>query len=73
MNLLQDLLDLALIENNAFSLNNRYFSLIEAINLAFSTLQPYADLKSVKLVFQQLPKDQLSYFKQIFSDEHRVI
>jgi len=47
MNLLQDLLDLAQIEKNTFSLNYSYFSLFEVVEKAFNIVKPSADLKKV--------------------------
>lgn len=51
MNLLQDLLDLAQMEKNTFSLNKNFFSLYDAVNQAFDILKPSAALKKVDLVF----------------------
>lgn len=47
MNLLHDLLDLAQMEKNTFSLNNSYFSLFETVEKAFNIVRPSADLKKV--------------------------
>jgi len=47
MSLLQDLLDLAQIENNTFSLHNNYISLFDTVEKAFNIVKPSADLKNV--------------------------
>lgn len=45
--LLMDLLDLAQLENNQFSLNKEYFNLYEALDLAKETVSHLAEQKGI--------------------------
>ncbi len=47
LNLLNDLLDLAQIEKNTFSLTKQYTNIFDTIQKAFDIIKPQADLKNV--------------------------
>ena len=49
LNLLNDLLDLAQIQKNTFSLNKQYTNIFDTIQKAFDIIKPQADLKNVQL------------------------
>jgi signal transduction histidine kinase len=49
-NLIEDLLDLAKMENSVFKLNNDYFNLIDVITEAFNIVSFSAEEKNVKLL-----------------------
>lgn len=47
LNLLNDLLDLAQIQKNTFSLYKQYTNIFDTIQKAFDIIKPQADLKNV--------------------------
>lgn len=49
LNLLNDLLDLAQIQKNTFSLYKQYTNIFDTIQKAFDIIKPQADLKNVQL------------------------
>jgi signal transduction histidine kinase len=51
-NLIEDLLDLAKMENSVFKLNNDYFNLIEVITEAFNIVSFSAEEKNIKLLLE---------------------
>lgn len=50
MNLINDLLDLAKIENSSFNFQANYFNLFEIINHGLDTLDFQAHQKDIKLI-----------------------
>ena len=51
LNLINDLLDLAKVENNSFTFVESFFDLNMLIKSAFETVQSQADLKNLRLEF----------------------
>ena len=51
-NLIEDLLDLAKMENSVFKLNNDYFNLIDVITEAFNIVSFSAEEKNIKLLLE---------------------
>lgn len=51
------------MEKNVFTFNNSFFNLENTIQQAFGVLQPSADLKSVRLVFNKPIMSEQVYYK----------
>jgi len=51
-NLIEDLLDLAKMENSVFKLNHDYFNLIDVITEAFNIVSFSAEEKNIKLLLE---------------------
>lgn len=58
-NLMNDLLDLAQIENSTFKLNKAFFSLPEAIQQAFNMMAHHAQKKNVEIEGPIIKPDEL--------------
>lgn len=70
-NLLLDLLDLAQIDNNSFSINQEFFNLNKVIKNAFTVVQVQADRRKIKLVAPELCSQSRRVFKGIRGDARR--
>ena len=53
-----DLLDLAQIENNSFTINEEFFNLHEQIEKSFNVVKHLADRKQISLVYPQLSEQE---------------
>jgi len=71
-NLVNDLLDVAKIQNSCFTLNNDYFNLIEVVQEAFSIIQFHAQQKDISLMLE-LNENTPSMFKRVYSDRNRFL
>jgi len=71
-NLINDLLDVAKINNSAFVINNSYFNLIETIQEAFGIIQFHAEQKNIVL---SLEFDESTPFilRKVYSDKRRFL
>jgi len=69
-NLMQDLLDLAQLENSTFRINNQFFDLTQVITKAFSIVRHFSDDKNMKLV-SKIDQSVLHFFANIYGDERR--
>ena len=56
LNLINDLLDLAKVENNTFTIVESFFDLNHLIEKAFDTVRCVADQKNISLEFDQSSK-----------------
>lgn len=72
LNLINDLLDLAKIENDKFHLVNTQFNLHDVIQRAIHTLDFLAQQKKIKVSYEYDVKDA-QYFMQIYGDENRYL
>ena len=70
LNLINDLLDLAKIENSSFNLNTTYFNLFEVIQKSIDTLEFQMFQKKIK-VTHQFDEHELGFFLSIFGDANR--
>lgn len=66
--LMLDLLDLAQVDNNTFTLNKEYFSLPDVIGTAFGIVEHQARTSQVNLVFKKPPAYDAIYFDKVFGD-----
>ena len=71
-NLINDLIDLAKIENNKFSLNQEYADLVETIESALSLLLFQANEKNIEFNVIIDNKQNISRIEQIFIDTRRL-
>ena len=71
-NLINDLLDLAKIENNKFKLYEEYFNLPQTITETFQIMLFWANSKNIELSAQIDSKDNLNIIKNVFGDEGRI-
>ena len=71
-NLINDLIDLAKIENNKFSLNEDYFDLTHAIYQTLEILLYQANEKNIELEVVVDKKSNLGLLKRIYGDSRRV-
>ena len=72
INLINDLLDLGKLEDNAFKLNYEEFNLIEVIEEAFQIVMFQAQSKDIKLRLV-LEAPNTSIFKRVFCDKRRIL
>jgi signal transduction histidine kinase len=72
LNLINDLLDLAKIENSSFNLNWNYFDLFDTVVKTADTLDSCLTQKNIKLTHEYREEDR-PYFKQLFGDSHRYL
>ena len=71
-NLIEDLLDLAKMENSVFKLNNDYFNLIDVITEAFNIVSFSAEEKNVKLLLV-VDRSKPFIFQKVYSDKRRFL
>lgn len=71
-NLINDLMDLAKLENNKFQMTKEYFSLPAMIHKSFQILLGSANQNNIKLVAEVDNDKNLSFFESILSDERRL-
>lgn len=71
-NLINDLLDQAKLENQAFRLNNDYINLIDIVSEAFNVVRFQAENQGVKLLIEF---DQMrpNLFTRVYSDQKRLL
>lgn len=67
LNLINDLLDLAKIENYSFNFNAQFFNLFEIINSALDNIEFQASQKELELV-HEYDEDEIGYFMEIHGD-----
>ena len=72
-NLINDLLDLAKMENNSFKFDNDYFSLPETIFQAFQMLNFSANERGVKLQAVVDQKQNLDLVNALQGDQRRFV
>ena len=70
---LQDLLNLAHIENNKFTLNQNIFNFFDAIEEAFFQVSHLAQKKSITLQLPDVPHQLEDYFATLYGDKNRYI
>lgn len=77
LNLVNDLLDLAKIEQNTFQFNEEYFDLIQTIENAFNQCRYLADSKGIRLIkkIKNKTHDQMNLetLKNILGDSRRYL
>ena len=71
-NLINDLIDLAKIENNKFSLNQEYYDLSLTIHQTLEILLFQANEKQIELNVIIDKKSNLSLLNQIYGDSRRI-
>ena len=69
-NLINDLLDQAKIENNAFKFNNDFFDLLSIVNHSIEIIEPQARAKNLKVRVKYEKKNE-DMLKQVYGDPHR--
>ena len=72
LNLINDLLDLAKIENSQFKLNWTYFDLFDVVEKSVETLDIQLGQKKI-MVTHSLNECDRPYFMQIYGDHHRYL
>jgi signal transduction histidine kinase len=72
LNLINDLLDLAKMENHAFQLNWNYFDLFDVIEKTAETLDSQLSQKEIKVTHLFVNEDR-KYFKSIYGDSYRYL
>ena len=72
-NLINDLLDLAKVENKSFRLSEDYFSLEQSIQQAFGILAHSAKQQGIELVASISSRDDLKYLQSVYGDERRFM
>jgi signal transduction histidine kinase len=72
-NLINDLLDLAKLENNTFQLTNDYFNLSSTIYEAFQILKFTATEKKIELKAEIDSNVNLKLIQSILGDQRRYI
>ena len=71
-NLIEDLLDLAKMENSVFKLHNDYFNLIDVITEAFNIVSFSAEEKNIKLLLE-VDRSKPFIFQKVYSDKRRFL
>lgn len=71
-NLINDLLDLGKLENNAFQLNKEWFNLIDIIEQAFQIVSFQAENKNIKLLLD-MDSDRAEIFTKVYHDRRRTL
>ena len=71
-NLINDLIDLAKMENSKFNFNNEYFDLIETIHDTLEIMLFQANQKQIEFEVIIDKKQNLGLFHQIFGDSSRI-
>ena len=72
LNLINDLLDLAKIENSSFNFNKTYFNLINVIQKSIFTLDFQMKQKNINVVSSFDPSS-IDHFLLILGDENRYM
>lgn len=72
LNLINDLLDLAKMENSSFKLNWTYFDLFEVVEKTAETLDSQLGLRKIRVTHTFSKKDR-AFFKSIYGDQHRYL
>lgn len=72
-NLINDLLDLAKLENNTFTLSSSYFNLASTIQEAFQMLLFSAKEQGIDLVAEISEIEHLDFIQHIHGDERRYL
>lgn len=72
LNLINDLLDLAKIENSQFNFNTTQFNLHEVIQKAIETLDFSAQQKNIKVDYTY-EEENIGYFMEISGDDNRYL
>ena len=72
-NLVNDLLDLAKLENNTFQLQKEYFNLCDVIHDAFQMVIHDAHEKKVALKAEIQNPDCLQLVQQLYGDKRRYL
>lgn len=70
-NLINDLMDLAKLENNAFQFHEEYFSLPELIYQTFEMMNNTANRKNIKIEASIINKVDLGLIQSIYGDKQR--
>ncbi len=79
LNLINDLLDLAKMENSSFNLNQGYFNLLEdVISKSVSTLSHMINEKKINIVIKNTRKPDLEegveyYLRSVYGDKSRFL
>ena len=66
--LITDLLDLAKIENNKFTLNNNYFNLIDTIETTLKIMLFQANKKQIGFTVSINKKENLNLVENVYGD-----
>lgn len=72
-NLINDLLDLAKLENNSFNINNEYFDLTKTIYEAFQIISYQATANNIELEAEIDDPKNMHILKHIYGDERRFL
>ena len=72
LNLINDLLDLAKIENSSFNLNSSYFNLVEVIQKSIDTLDFQVSQKNIKIT-SEFEEENINHFLEIYGDHNRYL
>jgi signal transduction histidine kinase len=72
LNLINDLLDLAKIENSSFKLDWTYFDLFEVVEKSVETLDIQLGQKRITATHAYRPGDR-AYLTRIYGDQHRYL
>lgn len=72
LNLINDLLDLAKMENSAFTLNWIYFDLFEVIEKSAEIMDSQLQQKNIYISHLFEPEDRI-FLKYIYGDQHRYL
>mmetsp|Transcript_35990 Transcript_35990/g.26734 ORF Transcript_35990/g.26734 Transcript_35990/m.26734 type:complete len:109 (+) Transcript_35990:329-655(+) len=70
LNLVNDLLDMAKMENLTFNLNYSYFNLLDAISEVLTNINFQAKQKQIIMQLQYDPQ-QVGYFTHVHGDKNR--
>jgi signal transduction histidine kinase len=72
LNLINDLLDMAKIEQNTFAINYSQVNIIEIITQAFQITQFQADSKKIKLVLE-VERNKPFILRKVQTDGRRIL
>ena len=70
LNLINDMMDLAKIENMKFDLNNQFFDLTKTLERSFESMAYLAQEKQIN-IFQKIDEKLLPFLENIMGDEGR--
>ena len=71
LNLVNDLMDLAKLQQGSFNFNESNFDLLAVIKNAFEILNFQAKEKNIKLILEIMPEDKEYLFKSLMGDKNR--